>query len=77
MTDVTKDRIRLTLTDLMDDSYFTYPPTVKVRVPDDWTSVVAKQVGWEARSRLVEHEGARYALVDVVPDGGVAELSPR
>lgn len=77
VTDVTKDRIRLTLTDLMDDSYFTYPLTVKVRVPDDWTSVVAKQVGWEARSRLVEHEGARYALVDVVPDGGVAELSPR
>jgi hypothetical protein len=69
-------KIRLELSDRMDDAYFTYPLTVKVRVPDAWTTVSARQAGRECRARLVVREGARYALVDVTPDAGVAEVSP-
>lgn len=69
-------KIRLQLGDRMDDAYFTYPLTVKVRVPDSWTKVSARQAGRDSRCRLVVREGARYALVDVVPDAGVTELSP-
>lgn len=77
VSEVTGKRIRLELSDEMDDSYFTYPLTVKVRLPDAWESVSAKQAGWDAKVKVVAHEGARYALVDVVPDAGVTELSPR
>ena len=69
-------KIRLELGDRMDDAYFTYPLTVKVRVPDAWATVSARQAGRECRARLVVREGARYALVDVTPDAGVAEVSP-
>lgn len=73
----TDAEIRLEVKDLMDDSYFDYPLTVKVRLPDSWKTVVAKQAGKPARAGIVTHEGAAYALVDAVPDAGVVTLSAK
>lgn len=69
-------RIALTLTDRMLDSRFDYPLTVKVCLPSEWKNVKAAQNGQAVASRLVEHEGALYALVNAVPDRGQIILMP-
>ena len=52
------------------------PLTLKVRLPDTWTSVRATQGGKPVAARIVEHDGALYALVDAVPDRGEIVLAP-
>jgi len=69
-------RIVLNLTDRMDDRYFDFPLTVKVRLPDNWGKVSAQQDGKPAASKIIEHEGAKFALIDVVPDKGDTVLTP-
>ncbi|WP_309398253.1 polysaccharide deacetylase family protein [Cerasicoccus maritimus] len=70
-------RIVLSLSDWMKDEYFNHPLTVKVRLPDDWSGFRARQGdGPELNTRVVEHDGARYGYVDIIPDGGQAILIP-
>ena len=69
-----KDGFEITLTDRMADDRFDEPLTVKVRLPDDWTGVAAEQAGSPIPAQVIEHEGARFALVDVIPDRGPAKL---
>jgi len=68
------DKIVLSLTDEMDDTRFDFPLTVKVRVGPSWEAVRAEQGGRAVESRLLEHDGATYALVPVVPDRGDVSL---
>jgi len=77
VTENTASRIAFTLVDRMDDKAFDYPLTVKVRLPDGWKEAVASQDGKGVASSTVEHEGARYALVQAVPDRGTVTLSAR
>lgn len=69
-------RIALSLADRMDDTLFDEPLTLKVRLPGAWGAVQATQGGKPVAARVVEHEGAAYALVDAVPDRGEIVLSP-
>lgn len=69
-------RIALRLTDRMDDRIYDFPLTVKVRLPASWQTAQAEQDGKPAVTRLVEHDGNRYALVDIIPDRGNAVLTP-
>ncbi len=69
-------RIALSLADRMDDTLFDEPLTLKVRLPDAWRTVRAEQGGRPVAARVVEHDGAAYALVDAVPDRGEIVLSP-
>jgi len=69
-------KIRFTLSDDMDDTLFTYPLTVKVRLPDSWKDIAATQDGKQVKARIVEHETHRYALVWAVPDRGEVQLLP-
>jgi len=71
------DRIAIKLTDRMSDEYFDFPLTVKVRLPDNWKALQAQQNGKPAAMRIVDHKGAKFALVDVVPDRGEAVLVPQ
>ena len=71
---VAADRIELSLADRMDDALFAYPLTVKVRLPDDWKTADATQAAAAAPCRVVEHDGAHFALVDAVPDRGAILL---
>lgn len=68
------EKITFLLTDEMDDSYFNYPLTVKVRIPDEWEDVAATQAGKPAEAKVIDHEGAAYALVQAVPDAGLVDL---
>lgn len=59
----------------MDDALFAAPLTVKVRLPDDWTVASATQAGAAVGMELVERDGARFALVQAVPDRGQVVLA--
>ena len=75
LTSVLKgDKIEFTLTDRMKDDIFDFPLTVKVRLPDGWTSAKATQGGKPVAVRFVSHDGAPYALVEAVPDKGAVEV---
>ena len=69
-------RIVLSLADRMDDTLFDEPLTLKVRLPGAWGAVRATQGGKPVAARIVEHDGAAYALVDAVPDRGEIVLTP-
>ncbi len=71
------DRIVIKLTDRMSDEYFDFPLTIKVRLPDTWNGLQAKQDGNPTATRIVEHQGAKFAMVDVVPDKGEVVLTPQ
>jgi hypothetical protein len=67
-------RLRLSLSDSMDDSLFDVPLTLKIRLPDGWQMVSAKQGTTSPAVRHLDHDGNRYALVEAVPDRGMLEL---
>lgn len=64
------DTIRLSLTDLMRDDIFDLPLTVKVRLPDGWTTAQARQGEAAIAATIVTHDGSPYALVEAIPDRG-------
>lgn len=69
------DKITFSLTDEMDDSFFTFPLTVKVRIPDAWKGLEARQGEKSVAAKIIRHEGASYALVQAVPDAGLVALT--
>jgi len=73
----TSEGIAFDLSDEMDDQAFDYPLTIKLRLYDEWQNVVATQGEKAVEARVVEHEGARFALVQAVPDRGTVRLTPR
>jgi hypothetical protein len=68
------DKIVLNLADEMDDKRFDFPLTIKVRVDPSWKAVKAVQGDRAVEAKLLEHDGAAYALVQVVPDYGDVSL---
>ncbi len=69
--------IRITLTDEMDDTLFASPLTIKLRINPAWKSLSAKQGETDLQVQRIEHDGAVYALVGVVPDRGEALLGSK
>lgn len=69
-------RIRFTLGDKMDNAIYDYPLTIKVHIPQDWARVQATQEAREIPCRVVEHQGARFAMVRAVPDRSPVVLAP-
>ena len=70
------DKIVLSLTSRMDPAVFTYPLTLKVRLPDGWSGAVAAQKGESALVQCLDHGGARFVLVKAVPGRGDLVLMP-
>lgn len=79
----TEDKITISVTDNLDDFMYNHPVTVKVDIPDSWTSVTAMQNGKEIPlvsmseySKTINMQKVSCAIddgflyVDVVPDGG-------
>jgi len=73
----TADRIAFTLTDQMDDRFYDYPLTVKVRIPDAWKNPKALQQDKEISATPLDHEGGKFLLVKAVPDRGPVVLQTR
>lgn len=76
ITTVTSNRIEFTLTDDMDDTIFTHPLTVKIRLSSNWTSISATQNGSPIPASLVTYDSNTYALVYAVPDQGPVVIEP-
>ncbi len=74
VTENTPQKITFTLTDKMDDTLFDFPLTVKVRLHDEWASASATQGDKPADVKVVEHQGAKFALVKAIPDRGPVTL---
>ena len=72
---VAPGKISLAVTDKMHDKFFDMPLTIKVRLENDWSNVVAMQNGKAIDAKLIEHDGAKYALVNVVPDRGIVAIT--
>ena len=50
--------------------------TMKVRLPEDWKGASATQDDKAIEVIVVEHDRARFALVEAVPDRGDVCLTP-
>lgn len=71
-------KITFSLVDQMRDDWYDEPLTVKVRLPAAWAQggVAATQGGNALDAFYIEREGAKYALVNAVPDRGEVTLVP-
>ena len=67
--------VKLLIADDMDDKLFDTPLTVKVRLDAAWGEVKAKQGEKAVDAKVIEKDGAKFALVPVVPDKGEVVLS--
>ena len=72
---ISSEEIQYTLTDTLDDAMFDQPLTVKVRVDNSWTEVIATQGGQALPVTLVQDGGEQFALIDSTPDLGVVTLT--
>ncbi len=69
-------QIVLDLTDGMDDTVFTCPLTLKVKLPENWANAKAVQDGKATATNIVENNGSKFLLVEAIPDRGQIVLSP-
>ena len=70
------DAITYTLTDQMDDTLFTLPLTVKLKVDNSWENIEALQNGKKLDVKTIELDGSKYVLIDTVPDTGAVVVKP-
>lgn len=70
------DSITYTLTDQMDDTLFTQPLTVKLKVDSSWDNIEAVQNGKKLPLKTVDTDGSKYVLIDTVPDTGAVVVQP-
>ena len=73
--EATGDSVKFTVTDYLDDTYFHYPLTVKVKLDDSWTQLTATQAGGPTDVQVLKRGGNVYAMVKAVPDAGQVVLS--
>ncbi len=64
------------LRDAVSDAEFDQPLTIKIRLPEGWTSAQARQAGQPVSVAVVEHDHAYFALVSATPDRGLVEVVP-
>ena len=67
---ISVDEISFTLIDKMQNKVYNFPLTVKVRLPNNWLVVTAKQEGKTVENKIISYNNNKYALVKVVPDKG-------
>ena len=63
------------LHDQMNDKYFDFPLTIKIKIPSTWQGRFScMQNNREIESRRIHHAGSNYALMYAVPDRGRVTL---
>jgi len=67
--------ITLQVTDTLDNAIYNYPITIRRPLPQNWTSIYVLQNGRLVDTRIMEIDSKKYAMFDVVPDGGDIVLS--
>lgn len=73
--EVNVESIKFTLTDEMNDTYFDYPLTVKIRIENNWEGILSIQNGKVVESNIVINNGNSFAIVKAIPDSGQVTIS--
>jgi hypothetical protein len=71
----TPDSITLRVSDMLDDSIFNYPLSIRRRLPEGWRDADVFQAGNRMVSGIRDSSGATYVIFDAVPDGGTVSIS--
>lgn len=71
----TGDSITLSVTDILDDTIYNYPVTIRRPVPEGWGSADVNQNGSPVTSSIVLVNSIAYVMFDAVPDGGNVVIS--
>ncbi len=74
VTKNTTDEIAFILTDKMQDKTYDYPLTVKIRIPNNWTTITSTQKGNLIEQKIITYNHNQYALVKAIPDRGTVML---
>jgi peptidoglycan/xylan/chitin deacetylase (PgdA/CDA1 family) len=66
----TADSITLSVTDLLNDTIFNYPITIRRPLPSGWTTVKVTQGAATLTAQTKDSNAVRYVIFDAVPDKG-------
>lgn len=69
--------ITFQVTDMLPDSIYSYPITLRRALPDGWVSATVAQNHLPVESRVLEIDAVKYVQFDVVPDGGEVVITKR
>ncbi len=70
------DRIELTVTDTWDNEIYNHALTVRVEVPENWTSVTQTVGGVATTLEVMKDANGSFVYASVVPDSGIAIITP-
>jgi hypothetical protein len=71
----TADSITLQVTDLLNDTLYNYPITIRRPLPSGWLTVKVTQGTTTLTSQTKDSNAVRYVIFDVVPDKGNVVIS--
>ncbi len=71
----TNKKITVEFTDILDNSIYNYPITVKKEIPVSWVNANVSQNNTVLISKMVNENAKRYLIFDVVPDAGVVVIT--
>ncbi|MEE9354712.1 MAG: polysaccharide deacetylase family protein [Methylococcaceae bacterium] len=69
-------KVEFQVSDQMDDNFFDYPLTVKLKLYPSWSAVTASQANQTLTPIIVTHGKEKYALLKVIPDQGRVVVKP-
>jgi peptidoglycan/xylan/chitin deacetylase (PgdA/CDA1 family) len=69
-TSVQDTVIALQLTDTLDNTLYNMPVTFRRPLPTSWISATASQAGKPVSAAVVDVNGVKFVMFDVMPDGG-------
>lgn len=69
-------KITVNLTDTLDDNIYNHALTVRVKIPENWKSVKVEHNGKSFITAVKNVDGKQVVDFDIVPDKGVAILTP-
>ncbi|MBR5271638.1 MAG: polysaccharide deacetylase family protein, partial [Clostridia bacterium] len=75
INEINETSMKLSITDTLDNTLYDFPLTVKVNVPEQWSSVTVTQNGQSAEVATVTENEKTYAYINIIPDKGEVELS--
>ena len=75
INEINETSMKLSITDTLDNTLYDFPLTVKVNVPDQWSSVTVTQNGQSTEVATVTENEKTYAYINIIPDKGEVELS--
>ena len=59
----------------MNDTYFDYPLSIKIRIDDNWQGISSTQNRKLVESKIVTNNGNNFAIVKAIPDRGQVTIS--